>query len=145
MATMRNGLAAVAMVSGFLVALPASSLAQKRQRDVITREEIAASASKDLDLFQVIRNLRPHFLEPRPGVRTMGNASVAPVAIYVDRRRDSGIDALRSIPPSMVEEVRYLDPTKSADEFGITVNGGAVLVKLRKEPKQAGDTLSTSP
>lgn len=118
-----------------MAAMPATSQAQKRQRDVITRAEIMASAHKELDLYQVVRSLRPHFLQPRPGVRTLGNSSIAPIAVYVDRKRDIGLEALRTIRPDLVEEVRYLDPSRSGNEFGVTASGGAVLVKLYKAPR----------
>lgn len=120
--------------SVLVVLLPDSAHAQKRQRDRITREEIESSPHKNLDAFQLIRNLRPHFLEPPKGVRSFGgsNAPFMPIALYVDGRKDTGIDALKIMDPLTIEEVRYLDPTRSENEFGPTAANGAVVVKLRK-------------
>lgn len=110
--------------------------AQKRQRDRITREEIMASALQERDLFQVIRSLRPHFLEPPKGRRSLGgNANNAPVALYVDDKKDLGIESLRTMDPKLVDEVRYLEPSASTSRFGPMVNGGAILVKLYKAPR----------
>jgi hypothetical protein len=126
---------AMLIAAGMLVLAPGISHAQKRQRDRITREEIMNSAHKDLDLFQVIRSLRPRFLEGNPGVRSFGNSSAAgtPIAVFVDGRRDTGLDALKSIDALKVEEVRYLDPDRSASEYGPAAAGGAILVKMVKE------------
>ncbi len=136
MSTTRVGFAALTL-AGLIVLAPAEGAAQKRQRDRITQEEILKSAHSELDLFQVIRSLRPHFLKPPPGVRTLGGANPpAQVVVYVDGRREIGIDALRTIMGPQVEEVRYLDAARSENEFGPTANGGAVLVKLLKTPRK---------
>ena len=108
-------------------------LAQKRSRDLITREEIEGSPQKDQDIFQVIRSLRPHFLAPPRGVRTMGNSTLKTV-LYVDGVKETDVNALKSILASTVEEVRYLDPTRSESEYGSDASGGAVVVKRLKGP-----------
>ncbi len=108
--------------------------AQSRKRDVITREEILEVAMRHEDLLQVIRALRPHFLAPPRGSRSMMNGPPAPVQLYVDDTRRSGLDELRMIKPATVEEVRYLEPSKAQDQYGITHNGGAILVTLRRAP-----------
>lgn len=113
--------------------LPEPAAAQKRQRDVITREEILNSAHRNLDLYQVVRSLRPHFLAPPRGVRTLGNAPPAAAVVYIDRNRAGGIEQLRLLSPAGVEEVRYLDPSRAENQFGITHSGGAILVTLVKE------------
>jgi hypothetical protein len=135
MSTTGGGFAAL-ILAGLIILAPAEGAAQKRQRDRITREEILKSAHAELDLFQVIRSLRPHFLAPPPGVRTLGGANPpAAVAVYVDGRRETGIDALRTIMALQVEEVRHLDATRAENEFGPMASGGAVLVKLFKAPR----------
>lgn len=123
-----------------VVLVPDSAHAQKRQRDRITREEIESSPHKNLDAYQLIRNLRPHFLEAPKGVRSFGNSSTPylPIVLYVDGRKDTGVDALRVMDPNTIEEIRYLDPTRAENEFGPQAANGAVVVKLRKvKPQQA--------
>ena len=121
------------LAAASLAASPADSLAQKRQRDVITADEIQGSAVKTADLHRAIRSLRPHFLTPARGVRTLGNSVVEPLAVYVNGARQSGEDALRTIQAASIEEVRYLDPNKAGNEFGPKASGGALVVKLRKQ------------
>ena len=115
-----------------LVLMPAQAHAQKRQRDRIMREEIMASPHKELDLYQLIRNIRPHFLEAPRGVRSGGYATVNPVVVYVDGKKDTGVDALKLMAAKDIEDVRYFEPTQSMSEFGPTANGGAVVVKRFK-------------
>lgn len=131
---------ALLVAAGILMLTPGISDAQNHRRDRITREEIMNSAHKELDLFQVIRALRPRFLEGNPGVRSFGNSSAGstPIAVYVDGRRDTGLDALKNIEPLKVEEVRYLDPDRAAAEYGPSAAGGAILVKSVKE-KPSGE------
>lgn len=108
--------------------------AQTSKRDLLTREEIMAPAQKDRDLLQIVRSLRPHFLSTPRGVRSMVNGPPAPVQLYVNDTHRPGLDDLRNIKPEEVEEVRYLEPSRAQDQYGITHNGGAVLVKLRGKP-----------
>lgn len=108
-----------------------SALAQKRDRDLITREEILNSAQKSQDLFLVIRGLRPHFLLPPRGVRSLSGRP-APAVLYVNGNRMGELSEMRKIMATEAHEVRYLDPAKAENEFGVRHNGGAVLVTLIK-------------
>ena len=108
------------------------ALAQKRQRDLITRGELAASAQKGQDVYQAIRSLRPHFLAPPRGNRTLGAAPPAPTVLYVDGNKQGDLENLKTILTRIVEEVRYLEPSKAQDKYGLGHSGGAVLVKLVK-------------
>jgi hypothetical protein len=110
---------------------PPNVQVQAHARDRLMREEIQSSAKKDADLYQVIRTLRPQFLEGPRGTRSAGGAtSTAPLAVFVDGTRQSGVDALRSIDPAIVEEVRWLEPTSAENEYGPSASGGALLIKL---------------
>ena len=108
------------------------STAPQPQRDLLLREEILSSTYRDLDLYQALRGLRPKFLEPPVNPRSRATTASLPTAVYVDRMRQTGLAALRTVRASDVEEVRYLDPTASQSELGPTAAGGAVVVKLRK-------------
>src|SRR5437868_5303864 len=123
------------LVTGCLAAAPGRSLAQakiKKERDLVKREEILAAGQGDLDLFVALRALRPRFLEPPPGVRTLGNSMQIPTAVVVDGKRMGGLETLQSIVASTVDEVRYLEPSKAGTEYGQSASGGAVVVKLWK-------------
>ncbi|HEY8175122.1 MAG TPA: hypothetical protein VIF32_05505 [Gemmatimonadaceae bacterium] len=130
----RKVFGALILTGTLLTLAPSQMLGQKRQRDRITRQEILNSAKRDLDLFEVIRSERPHFLEGPRGARSIGGASgVARLAVFIDGRRESGVDMLKSIAPTTVEEIRYLDPTAAENEYGPTASGGALLIKLFRQ------------
>ncbi|MEP6733374.1 MAG: hypothetical protein ABJE10_22210 [bacterium] len=118
-------------------------LAQSRQRDVITRDELM-EAHGTVDLFQAIRGLRPQFLQPPPGARTR----VVATSFYVDGIRQGGIESLKVIAVPQVERVEYLDPSRAESQFGRLASGGAVMVTLtggRHLPASVRDTITQPP
>ena len=119
------------------VLLPAVAHAQKKERDRVKRDEILASGQQEQDLFLALRALRPRFLEPPPGVRTLGNSMQLPTAVVVDGKRMGGLETLHAIVASTVDEVRYLEPSRAGTEYGQMASGGAVVVKLFKGPVNA--------
>lgn len=124
---MRLG-SALLVVGALIAVTPTDVFAQKKQRDVITNEEIAASGQRDLDLLQAIKALRPHFFEGPRGARSLGGGAIMPVMVVVDGRRGEQ-DALSQLRAIDAKEVRYLDPTRSQNEYGISANSGAIVVK----------------
>ena len=137
-------LTALLLSGGLAIAPSTADAQQKKSRDVITREEIEASPQKDQDIYAVIRSLRPHFLAPARGVRTLGNSS-SRMSLYVDGVRETDASALKNIMASAVAEVRYLDPTQSESEYGPEANGGAVIVKRLKAGAETPPPASNPP
>jgi hypothetical protein len=119
----------LAMFAAAWTAVPDTAFAQKKSRDLITQEEIEKSGQKDQDIIAAIRSLRPHFLEGPRGTRTLGSGMIYPLVVVVDGRRQTGLDDLVTMMAKDVKEVRYLDPTRSQNEFGVNANGGAIVVK----------------
>jgi hypothetical protein len=138
------GRMALLLLGAATVGVPGEALAQKKQRDLITREEVLASAQKDGDLHSAVRSLRPHFLQPPRGKRTMGmgrdaagayvqgDAKMPDALLYVNDSPVGDISGLKQLLAADVYEVRYLDPAKAAERFGVDAAGGAVLVTLIK-------------
>lgn len=108
-----------------------------RDRDVISRVELMESAQKNQDLLKAVRSLRPHYLRPPPGVRSMTGPPPAPLQLYVDGIRQAEVETLVLIRTIDTEEVRYLEPGRAQDLYGITHNGGAIQVKLFRGPGPA--------
>ncbi|MFI5228186.1 MAG: hypothetical protein ACHQWU_03900 [Gemmatimonadales bacterium] len=132
MTTLRAGLAALVLAGIGMTLSPARSAAQKKQRDLLTRAEIQASAKRDDDLFSALRVLRPHFLDTAPGQVSFGASPVMHAIVYIDGRREPSVDGLHTIKASEVEEVRYLDPSQASIEYGPSASGGAVVIKMHK-------------
>jgi hypothetical protein len=100
------------------------------QRDVLSRNEILKSNVAQGDLLQAIRSLRPEFLAPPRGKTTRRGEAVTPLTVYVEGIRQTGTESLRNITASHILEVRYLDPTASATQFGPNAGGGALVVRV---------------
>jgi hypothetical protein len=119
------------LIAGATLLAPPELSAQKKKRDLITQEELQNSGQRDQDAYSAIRSLRPHFMAPPRGVRTMGGSTAAALVVYVDGMK-TDLQSLRTTPASEVVEVRYLEPAKAEEEYGITHSGGAILVKTSK-------------
>jgi len=135
MTTARLGMAGFVLVGAALAFVPDQVIAQKKDRNTITREEIENSPQKNQDILAVIRSLRPHFLAPPRGTRTLGYGATFPTAVYINGTRAGELDALKYLMAADVMEVRYLEPGKAIDEFGQDHSGGAVLVKRMEGTK----------
>lgn len=129
MPTLRARLTMLALAGATLCAIAAPAGAQKRDRDVLTRDEILASAQKDADLFQAIRSLRPNFFTGVRGTTSLMKGR-AQIAVYIEGGRRNDTDALKQILASEVAEVRHLSPSQAETEYGVDHNAGAIVVKL---------------
>jgi hypothetical protein len=140
--TIGSGFAAAAV---FVGAQPLEAEAQRRDRDLITREELVNSSQKNTDLYSAVRSLRSHMLQGPRGPRqlnvtppavgssgpgTLRNTEAAKAVLYVNGSRSGDIEMMRNIQTMHVEEVRYLNPNAAGMQFGPGHEGGAILVKL---------------
>ena len=130
---MKRTVLALSLATGLLtIAAPGEAEGQRRQPERITREEIDASPHRQIDIYEFIRRTRPAFLQP-------GGARARPAAgamtLYIDGRKQGGIDALKSIAATKVQDVVYFEPARAAIEFGPQAAGGAIVVKLRRDAK----------
>lgn len=91
-------------------------------RNLITVEEIDASSMSVV--YDVVQQLRPQFLRPRPG-------NIAPV-VYVDGSRRGGLDELRRIDKSTIREIRWVDGQDATTLYGTGHGGGAILLTSRR-------------
>lgn len=104
--------------------------APKGARDHISRAEL--DRAREMTLYDAIARLRPMFLRNRSYVAN-GRSASAPIMVYLDGEKlASGIDDLRRIVPTEVEEVRFYEPAQANVHFGRYNNyGGAIAVRLR--------------
>jgi hypothetical protein len=94
---------------------------------VITAEEIAAASERNA--FDVVQRLHPNWLRPRGTETVLGPA---PVIVYVDNMRRGGVEALTSISPDEVSEIRFLDGPDAALRYGLNVGGGVIEVITKR-------------
>ena len=140
-AFVRRGLAWVWLLTAVACGGPSASAVRPAgfDRDVLTRDEILDSNARQGNLYEAIRSLRPRFIMTDPSVHSTGSMASMPVAVYFGRLRQAGLETLRTIAADNVDQVRYLDPTASQNEFGPMASGGALIVVLR-DPSKLPDT-----
>ena len=139
---------AIAAAAALLVLFPLPGSAQsKKSRDLIVRAELEQPNTKDKDLYEAIRSLRPHFLQaPRSNssMRSVGT-SVDQRAVqltvnnpkpfvFIDGNKAGELDVLKNLQAAEVEEIRYMSPTQAGNEYGLGYEGGLILIK-RIKPK----------
>lgn len=151
---MFGSLATVVLATTALALSPADAEGQRRDRDLITREELVQSSQKSTDLYHAVRSLRSHFLQGTRGPRSFNadpartgaevttgaaRSREAPKAVlYVNGTRSGDIEMLRNIQTINVEEVRYMSPNAASVQYGQGHEGGAILVKLVSGPTGGG-------
>lgn len=102
--------------------------ADRRDRNVITREELAASQARTV--YDAIRQLRPSFLQPHRTTATSGSA-ILPM-VYIDGTPlGEGLGVLRQMRPDDVLEIHYLNAADATQRFGTGNAGGAILVQTK--------------
>ncbi len=119
---------ALILVVGLAACASRGPAADRRDRDVITFDEIARSEL--VDAYEVVQALRPEFL------RTRGSASIrAPepieAVVYIDGVRAGPPDTLRRVTRAVLREIRYIDSREATTRFGTGHRGGAILVITR--------------
>lgn len=119
-----------AVVAAAACGAPPHSGATPRERNVLTHDEIVREARDGTDLYEAVQALRPSFLQPPLGVQRA--SAPQGTVVYINRRLQGGLEALRTILAGNVEEVRYLGPTQSQNELGPEASSGALMITLRK-------------
>lgn len=154
MTLIRSAAFTLLVTGGWMVLTPDQALAQKKERDVISRAEIESSPKRGDYIYDVIRSLRPHFLDAPRGVRRSGidgassrqpgaasrgagmgagGSEAVELVVFIDQNHGGGVDVLGNIRAELVEEVRFFDTSKAIAEFGMTLGaGGAIVVKMFK-------------
>ena len=104
---------------------PSSATAPRRDRDLITQEEI--DATKAQDAYSVVRMARPGWLLPK----TLGSGRVF-VQVYVEGNKAGDVSTLRQYNASTIRELRFLGGDDATTRFGTGNGAGAILVFLKR-------------
>lgn len=113
----------------------AAPAAQRRaprpRRDVLTREELAASGTTNL--YDAIQRLRPQWL--RGGSASNFSGGGQGYVVYQDNAMLGGLDALRQLSIEFAHELRFVDGTTASNTLpGLgsqRVSGAIVVVRPR--------------
>lgn len=98
-----------------------------RERDVITRAELLDPALSTMNVIEVVRRLRPHFLSDR-GVSSRNDPDAGRVHASIDNSTVIDLNELRNMLASHVIEIRFLNAGAAMQKFGGAAREGPVIV-----------------
>lgn len=99
----------------------------RRDRNVIGFDELSPAAIRAMNVLDVIRSLRPTFLNDR-GKTSQSNPEAGKVHASINYNGVIPLNDLRSIPSAGVIEIRYLEPPAAMNRFGGAALEGPVIV-----------------
>ncbi len=108
---------------------------QKKNPNVITKEELQDPAITSRDALTAIRHLRPNFFVYR-GPTTYNDPSAGATQISQDYGPLRPVAELAKMNTFTFVEVRYLDANAAQNRFGINANAGPVIVLVSNKDAQ---------
>jgi hypothetical protein len=91
--------------------------------------EADIESDQSLDLYSIIQRHRPQWLRVRGAVTTSGPVTIA--VIIDGTRQQGGVDVLRSLRGSEVQEVSFMNARDATTRYGTDMTGGAIVVVTR--------------
>jgi hypothetical protein len=117
---------AASLLTILLMTACAAAGPRRGSSNVLTREEI--SRSNGATAFEVVQELRPHYLRARGPSSGMNPAPAYPT-VYLNDFRAGGLEALRSIRIVEIEEIRYISAADATTRWGTGHTAGVIQVR----------------
>jgi hypothetical protein len=108
-----------------LACAPPATAHSGRDANVITKDEIASV--QVANLYDAVTRLRPNFLVNR-GQSTLRGADNGYPKVYLDRSLLGDINALKTLTPNGIREIRYYNGAEASSKFGLDNTSGAIEV-----------------
>ena len=110
-----------------------ATVRSSRNRDVITQDDLAADPTlRAQSVIDVVRALRPHFLNDHGTNSLQGGAMSDPEAGKVHASIDGGrvlpLSELSSMHANEVLEIRYLNEAQAMQKFGTAARQGPIIL-----------------
>lgn len=99
----------------------------KYERHRISFEEVTVKASDAKTAYDIVRRLRPQFLQSRPS-GSIQNPRKVPIKVFVDGGFRGTVAVLNEIVAHSVVEIVYLNGADATTRFGTGYESGAILV-----------------
>jgi hypothetical protein len=103
-----------------------SSAGGASSRDVITRAEIVSA--DQTNAYNVIRSMQPRWL--RAGLSVYMDGALA--AGGREATRDEGVEFLRTLGISGIQEMRFLDPQRASIRYGMGMGAVVEVITARR-------------
>lgn len=122
---------ALAVVTGLMMTACASTggadqNGSRSSRDVITAEQLENMSNQSV--YDVVRKLKPTWLQRRGQVSFRGNTELL---VILDESQFHDLSLLTSMTAANIQEIRYMDPARATNKYGIRASGGAILLTTR--------------
>lgn len=129
-----------------VLALPGTSHGQEvvkpkasYPRDLITAEEIRERVPDGRTAYQVIQQLRPHFLRQRTNGSVNPGSAPDPVRVYIDGVQSAAPNiSLIDIRSDQIIDIKYMGGADATTRFGTGHMNGAIMVatgKIQRPPQ----------
>ena len=99
-----------------------------KSRDYITEEEIASRSGIATYAWDVISQLRPHFLSSH-GPASLREPDPPRATVYVDELYYGPLESLKSLTAVGIKNIQVLSPYDATTRFGTNHVGGAILIR----------------
>ena len=90
--------------------------------NLITEAEISATSYQNA--LEVVQNLRPAMMRPRPGG--------GPVMLYLDDVKMMDLNGLSTVPSGRINEIRYISAQDATTRWGTGHASGVILVTTKR-------------
>lgn len=107
-----------------------TAAAPQRSADVITAAELSDPALGDADALSIIKRLRPQFLASRG--TTSANTAGAQLHVTINGGPFLSASALTTIHANEILDIRYLNASAAAQQYGSMSAASPVIVIRRK-------------
>lgn len=101
--------------------------ATRRNRDIITRADLADPGMSAMSVYEAIQSLRPNFLSRRGTQGLLTNES-GPVLASVDGAPVIAVEELKRLHVGGVVEIKLLSPAAAMQKFGGSARQGSVIL-----------------
>jgi hypothetical protein len=100
-------------------------------REVLTAEEISRTSA--LTAYEAIQILRPAFLRAQgpKAVLTSPRSTIYPV-VYMNGAYHGGLETLKSLYVSDIQDIRYIEPKQATIMFGTGHVAGIIMVNTKR-------------
>lgn len=117
--------------------------AKKRRSDNmrITQEDLEGIQGNFVTAVDMIRTLRPRWLNPTMGRMAQAGGDGMPgggateIVIYIDGNRQPSMNELNTLRAALVREMRYLDQNKAVQNYGPGHEMGVIEVTTNGNPR----------
>ncbi len=98
------------------------------RRNTITIEEIEKARSSGWFAYELISNLRPHFLRSQ-SAQYLDQRDPVYAVVYVDEIVRGDLESLKSLSIDGIKTIQFVPPYDTTARFGQTLQGGAIVIR----------------